>query len=463
MYRISKALLAIALLATILFSSSIFIPIDTVGYSNQITLSNQQITTRHPLLPNFSADTRKKFAFVSNFESNSIAPWSVLNGSKPKVVSSPNYSGEPALMSTPKNNIPVDYANKGFVAGLSYLTFQVAIDPSPGSNAFFGLGLSNGTFVVLVGVQNGEVVIGSNPSSLEDVEDIPIDSAQPSGWVYLSAIATGTSLYLYVDQSTNYNALISVPSLSTYTGALIETANERAYYTDIVVTSNDIPFSGSTKSYNNMEGYGQGTADNVNLLPEYYNLTAEMTLNNWSIPQNNELSFQINAMNLTGTEKDTCHGFFQLGVDLNNNSYIAPWYVIGTNCGAKYFHTLNGVSTPQGSELVLSIVWSQESSSINFSIDDKSIGDVFSKSIPYSGGGFYSSYTQLEFQPCCNEYAISDYKFQGSLYNMQIVETNNSSEFLPSSYMLPFTLDAPLSWNFNYYVGSEAGYLQQST
>jgi hypothetical protein len=73
-----------------------------------------------------------------------------------------------------------------------------------------------------------------------------------------------------------------------------------------------------------MEGYGQGSGLVVGLLPAYSNLTAQMNLHSWSVPQNDILSFQINAMNLTGTTVSTCHGFFQLGVDLDPLGRIAP-------------------------------------------------------------------------------------------------------------------------------------------
>ena len=42
-------------------------------------------------------------------------------------------------------------------------------------------------------------------------------------------------------------------------------------------------------------------------------------------------------MNYIGTVDSTCHGFFQLGVDLDPGGYIAPGTVPGTNCVAHYF------------------------------------------------------------------------------------------------------------------------------
>ncbi|MFP3190110.1 MAG: hypothetical protein RXR31_02060 [Thermoproteota archaeon] len=80
--------------------------------------------------------------------------------------------------------------------------------------------------------------------------------------------------------------------------------------------------------------------------------------------------------------------------------------------------------------------------------------------MPYNGTPFYGTYTQLNFQPCCNLYPIQDYKMNGELINMQITTLDGKVISLPESYMLPFILDAPTSWNFSYYQNSTAGYLQ---
>lgn len=377
---------------------------------------------------------------------------------------SPSYSGEPSLLSSTSKGVQIDYANKGFVDGLTAVSMQVAIDPGQSSSALFGLGTSSDHFVEVVGVVNGKTVAGPDPSHLTTIGKIPTNTAYPAGWVYFTtdsfSNSSGTYMQAFVDQTEAVNATVAVPNLANYTGALIETANQAAYYTNIVVTSYEIPIT--IPGYNNMEGYGQGSALLVKLLPEYYNLTAEMTLKSWSVPQNNILSFQINAMNSTGTLKSTCRGFFQLGLDVNVNGDVAPWFVPGINCESNYFFSGRGISTPPGSELILSIVWSGADQDIVFTIRDKTTSQTFSSEIPYSGGGFYASYTQMEFQPCCNKYPITDYKFRGSLFNMQITEMSGKSEYLSANYMLPFTLDAPTSWNFNYYVGSNAGYNEES-
>jgi len=50
----------------------------------------------------------------------------------------------------------------------------------------------------------------------------------------------------------------------------------------------------------------------------------------------------------------------------------------------------------------------------------------------------------------------------GELINIQITTLDGKVISLPASYMLPFILDAPTSWNFSYYQNSTAGYLQIS-
>jgi len=212
-----------------------------------------------------------------------------------------------------------------------------------------------------------------------------------------------------------------------------------------------------------MEGYGQGSGLLVNLLPAYFNLTAQMNLDSWNTPQAGMLSFQINAMNRTGTTRSTCVGFFQLGIDLDPNGRIAPWYVVGRNCEAVYFlgsGTSQSVPSPFPTHLVLTILDAQSSNEIVFTIKDTTTSQVFNATIPYSGGVFYGTYTQLEWQPCCNRYPIQEFKFDGSLYGIQITPLSGPRTSLSSSYMLPFVLDAPPTWNFAYYQDSTDGYQQ---
>jgi hypothetical protein len=118
------------------------------------------------------------------------------------------------------------------------------------------------------------------------------------------------------------------------------------------------------------------------------------------------------------------------------------------------------VATPFDTHLVLSIVLVQAASRIDFTIRDTTIGEVFNASIPYSGGPFYGMYTQLEWQPCCSLHPIQQYHFTGSVYDITITTTRGTTEPLPSSYMLPFILDAPPGWSFGYYQDGSYGYHQ---
>ena len=409
--------------------------------------------------------TLHPFEFVSNFEDKKLDGWSKVAGSTPKVVSSPSYSGEPSLRSSNASGDQIDRASQGFETGQPTLSFQVALDAPNGSAGYLGLGDGPKTFVATVGVQGGHVVAGPDLAKMKIVASIPPHSAYPSGWVYLSTLiaSTGSREYMdvFIDGSASVAANITVPNAGKYDGALLETTSGAVEFTNIVVSTYDIPIY--IPGYNNMEGYGQGSGLLVSLLPAFDNYTSTMTLKSWSTPQPNILSFQINAMNYTGTTQSTCEGFFQLGVDLNPDGMIAPWWVPGVNCEAHYFVGTAGVATPAGSVLVLHILFEASKKRIQFAIDDITTGSVWIHNLTYGGGAFYGAYTQMEFQPCCNSSPIGDYKLDGSLTDMQITPVTGSAEGLPASYMLPFTLDAPTSWNFGYYQNSTAGYSQLST
>jgi hypothetical protein len=425
--------------------------------------------------PSTTDSTNSTFAFVSNFETLTLEGWRTINGSDASVITTVNYSGEPSLASSNPAKCPCvqeDYANKGFVTGLSAVSFQVAINSQSSSGAFFGLGTSDHQFVAVVGILDDYVVAGTNLSSITEVETIPQGAAQPAGWVYLVAnVVEGKhstwSMQVFVDESLSSAATISVPFAETYSGVVIETLGEGSgYYSDIVVSSTQL--ATLLPRWNPMEGYGQGGAClckslNVKLLPLFSNLSANMVLSSWSVPEANKLSFQINSLNYTGTvTPKSCVGFFQLGLDLNQNNYIAPWYVIGNNCVAHYFDGKAGVYSPPNSALLLSILFEKASHQIIFTILDTTISQKFTATIPYYGSAFDSMFTQLEFQPSGNISLIQEYQLAGQMYNIQIVKLGGQTEALPASYMLPWSVDAPLSWNFGYYENLYSGYAQIS-
>ena len=402
------------------------------------------------------------FTFVSNFEDMKLDGWTVVSGSTPTVVTSPNYSGEPVLNSSANSGSQVDYATKGFKLGQSAISFEVAMNAGSGTKGYFGIGSSDSTFVAVVGVVDGKVYAGASLSSLKEIEAVPKNTAYPKGWVYIIADIVLTSgkwtMQVYIDQTYTINTNINVPNAGKYTGALIETDRGTIYYTDIIVSTYQMAINIS--GYNNMEGYGQGSDLYVRLLPAYNNLTAVMTLTKWSVPQSGILSFQINAMNFTGTTQNTCVGFFQLGMSLDQSGQISPWYVPGVDCEAQGF--VNQVSTPPGTQLVLSILFKPSSHEITFIENDITISKKYEVSIPYNGGAFYAAYTQMEFQPCCNSYKINDYKLSGSIFGLEITTTSGKTMQLPASYMTPFELDTPTSWLLEYYQGTPAGYNESS-
>ena len=401
------------------------------------------------------------FAFVSNFEDMGLDGWSSTSGTAPSVTSAVNYGGEPSLVSTASGGLQTDSASEGFKTGAPFVSFQVAIDAK--GSGFFGLG-NDGNALALVGVSMGDVVAGPDTSHLTNLGPVPGGTAYPSGWVYITAnVYPGSAknwfMSVFIDRTDKWAAILHVNGAGAYDEAIIETLSGTVYYSDVVVSTYEIPIY--YPGYNNMEGYGQGSGLVVSLLPAYYNLTSQMTLSSWSVPQSGILSFQINAMNSTGTARSTCRGFFQLGIDLDQNGNIAPWYVKGKNCEAVYF-TAKPVTTPPGTHLTLSIVFEQVSHQITFTINDTTTSELFTASIPYHGGPFYGMYTQLEWQPCCSTHPIGTYDFDGSLYGIQITTLSDTKQTLGSGYMLPFVLDAPPSWNFGYYQNSLVGYQQRA-
>ena len=302
----------------------------------------------------------------------------------------------------------------------------------------------------------------------------------PKQTVYVSANVYNTSTnkqfswtaQLFVDGSSSYFYNLSVPDAFQYAGISVagpsHTSNN-GYFTDIVFSSYEIPTL--IPGYNPMEGYGQGSGLLVNLLRPFTILTAQIQLNNWNTPETGILSFQINAMNYYGATRSTCRGFFQLGVDLNPQGFISPWYVPGENCIAHYFLPSNnpavqpGFRSPPGTTLALSIVDSPANKTISFRIVDLSVpassgNRYWNSTIPYSGTEFYATYTQLEFQPS-SSYPISGYYFNGSMSDISYGSSPGNLMPLNGNYMLPYILNAPPGWSFAYYNSQTSGYQQK--
>jgi len=418
-------------------------------------------------------DVPSSFAFVSTFQDLCLDGWSSISGTSPSISTRTTYYGEPSLASTATRTPQIDVANEGFVLGQTWLSFQVAINPGKGTG-YFGLADASNKFVAVVGVSHGQVWAGHDLTSLSSAGPVPTGTAYPDRWVYLAANiynastdlnpTAGLLMDVFVDGCNQAPATVPVPDADSYAEALIETTSGTVYYTYIVVTTSLIPYY--VAGYNNMAGYGQGSALYVELLPAFTTLRAEMTLTSWSVPQRGILSFQINAMNYQGTTTPSCEGFFQLGIDLNPNGVIAPWYVPGKNCFGHYMMSSAnsaqhaGVGTPAGTHLVLTITYDAVVKKIIFTIVDTTIGQTFTQTISNNDGPFYGVYSQIEWQPCCSDFPIEDYHFSGILYNNTITTLNGSVQVLKSDYMIPFAIDAPPNWSLTYYQDNIAGYRQ---
>ena len=91
----------------------------------------------------------------------------------------------------------------------------------------------------------------------------------------------------------------------------------------------------------------------------------------------------------------------------------------------------------------------------------RGVDRYWNASVPYHGGEFFSTFTQVEWQPS-STYPIADYFFNGSLSHLTI-NGGKLSRATPLSawYMLPIVLDAPPSWNLYYYDAAWGGYFQR--
>jgi hypothetical protein len=302
---------------------------------------------------------------------------------------------------------------------------------------------------------------------------VPSGTAQPSNWVVLigSIYRNGSGanapyvMDVFADRTDVLLArAVPVPNAGSYLGAFIETTNNSLEYSDIVVSTYRL--AESIAHFNPMEGYGQGSGTVVQVLPAFTSLSATETLGNWSTPERGVLSFQINSMNFTGTVRSTCSGFFQLGADLEPNGRIAPWYVPGHACVPNYFghpHSWHGFSSPNGTVLLLTIRDNLTGHTIDFSLIDSSVvgpNRTWTSSIPYNSTEFFGVYTQLEWQPS-SRFPINLFSLNGSIDNLTTSGGNLSAPTpLTPGYMIPFAIDSPTNWNFNYYRTASSGYNQ---
>ncbi|MEM0134343.1 MAG: hypothetical protein QXU18_03835 [Thermoplasmatales archaeon] len=460
---LKKVKVAIVLTIVILSSAT---AVDTVLKDNTSTTGVPQ----NPLVP---AQPFGTFEFLSEFTSGgnfSDYGWLMLNGSfAPPIVSSKNYYGEPSLAMSGGTTL---YSQKGIVRGDQSLSFQFAINAEDGNGAFIITNASRGG-IASISVNGGTVSVGA-PGT--DSAFSANTSTYPSnnGWMlisgnlfnYRSGNESSWRLQVFVDNTSTVFANISAPQGYSYAGIEISSSNGTVYFTNIIFTSYRIPVF--LPGYNNMEGYGQGSGALVSLLTPFTILHANFLLYNWSVTRYSTLSFQINAMNLNAAENQTANGFFQLGVDLDPNGKIAPWYVGNDRAIAIYFKNhpspdfMPGFSTPNGTVLGLTIQYVPLKAEILFQIIDYSVSNQYkywNVSIPYAGTEFYAAYTQMETS-YMNGSQLNDYRFNGTMFNISYGSSISSMVPLNSTYMLPFSINAPASWSLTYYSDQTAGYEQ---
>ena len=434
-------------------------------------LAAQDAGTYHPPLSHAPMVAPAGFAFVSNFEDGTMSAWTTVSGTA-AISTSTTYSGEPSLQLAAGNNKPA-LVSHALPRENRTLSFQVVLGAGTGAG-YLAFVDADANPVMAVGVSNGNVVAGPDLQSAGAVEPVPTGTAYPDGWVYLTGnlfnVSTkGTvawTLQFFVDRTDIVAANVSVPSAGNMRGIVLEATSGSVFFSNVIATTYGIPTY--LPGYNNMMGYGQGSGLVVQLLPAYTTVRAEMILHSWDTPQTGILSFQINALNLYGTTRSSCVGFYQLGIDLNPDGMIAPWWVNGRNCIAHYFlhsmnaHILPGIASPPETHLALSITDNEANHSIDFQIVDTSVAPVayFNASVPYSGSEFFGMYTQMEWQPCCSAFPIAQYELSAALFNLKLTDATGATIPLRSDYMIPFILDAPPSWNFGFYDDTSLGYAQ---
>jgi hypothetical protein len=410
------------------------------------------------------------FTFVANFENKSLAGWQTVSGSAPKIQTRVNYSGEPALRSVGTSTVPqIETDKDGFVRGDSGWSLEAALRSTATSAGYFGLGVPGHQFGLVIGVRSGMIVAGGNLSNLTVLEPVPVHTAYPAGWVYLTAGWDYPSTDMFVvsvDGSSSPPFVAHDPNALNATSVELETTSGTVYYTDLMVTTDYIP--GYFPGFNNMTLYGEGSGSNVELLPTYNELSATMTLGSWSVPKSHDISWQINAMNISNARNDGCSGFFQLGVDLDSAGHIAPWYVNGDgsdNCQANYWPGNwpgPGTVTPAGTVLELTIHYEKPSHTIVFKIVDLNLSKTWTHSIPYSGPAFVAASTQFEAQPQFSS-TIAKYKMKGWMTGVDITPVGGTAEVLSAQYMTPILENSPPTWDETFYNASIGGYELIST
>ncbi len=249
-----------------------------------------------------AASLQGAFTYVADFEyvGKPLSYYGVepITGAAPAIVQEPSYwGGEPSLESIASSTPQIDIIKPGLVVagGDQFISFQVAINYGSGSG-FFGLvNRSYAPVAVVGGVSNGYVWAGPNLTDLRPIESLSnlTDSLYPPGWVLLmvnvydaaspSNKSAGWVMQVFVDGTYMPPAEVAVPQAGNYYTAAIITTNGTAYYSNVVVTSLEIPTY--LQKYNNMEGYGQGSGLLASLLPPFYNLTTLVLLRHWESPQ----------------------------------------------------------------------------------------------------------------------------------------------------------------------------------
>ncbi len=454
---------AIIFVVFMLVLSSVAFAVIIVKNTPGSRVSTQDSPTTAP--PKGSFEFVSEFSSGENFSNYGWLSTTSISGSF--ITDQPNYFGEPSLA---VGNGSTLLSNRNITGGDQSVSFQFAVYARNGSGTFAITNYS-GEGVLSILVSGTNISINALGSSSNIERSISVGSIVDNGWILVTGNLfvtnqTDWTAQLFVGKTISVFANISVPFGGSYAGIKLNTSKGVVYFTNIIFTSYRMAVF--LPGYNNMEGYGQGSGFLVNLLHPFTVLHSDFNLSNWSVPTYATLSFQMNAMNLSGAENQTANGFFQLGIDLDPNGRIAPWYVGGKYAIATYFKNhpssdfMPGFTTPNNTALGLTIQYLPSEKLVLFQIVDYTVtGEMryWNASVPYDGPEFCSAYTQIETSSMSAS-QLSEYRFNGSMSNISYGSDITNLIPFNNSYMLPFSVDTPSTWSLTYYNDGMSGYRQ---
>ena len=145
----------------------------------------------------------------------------------------------------------------------------------PGESGTFEVTSSSGMSVTSVTVAGGTAYIATNPGVAPVVKNIPNSDLLSGGWLLVSGNLfqndAGSNLpwtfQVFLGGTDSVCGEISAPLGSDYSGIELSSGNSTAYFTDVIVSNEQIGFI--QQGQNSMEGYGQGSGSLFSLMQPF--------------------------------------------------------------------------------------------------------------------------------------------------------------------------------------------------